>query len=496
MSSLLRCAWRGFTSIFRSRVPASLAWVRRDWIERAVAGIGEAMIATDRDSRVMFLNAHAEALTKWPLARAYGRPIRDVLPLSDERTRTPVDNPIPSAVSEGHSTEWMGGRVLVADDGREIAVEYRAAPIQDPHDQVKGAVLLLRDISGRKRIREAMAQLAAIVECSDDAIVGVALDGTITNWNAGAQRLYDYRADEIVGRPFALLYPPDRTGDLERVWQAIRAGESIRHFDSVRQRRDGTRLSVSVSLSPIRDERGQVVGFSSISRDVTERNRSEAEKRRTELLHRLADAQEEERRRLARELHDGMSQYLVALKLEVERMRLGPHDPEQLQRLLELTKEVGQETRRIALELRPAALDDLGLKTALVNYVEEWAERSGIDVDFQDTGLDGVRFPRPIETALYRVVQEALTNVLKHARARRVTVILERRDEDVQMIVEDDGRGFDYDAAIAPAGARQRLGLLGMRERVAALGGSLQVETAPGAGASLFIRVPLAVERR
>ena len=265
----------------------------------------------------------------------------------------------------------------------------------------------------------------------------------------------------------------------------------IRQSDTTRLRRDGTTIEVSVTLSPILAEDGQVVGFSSIARDIAERKRAEQEQHRTELLRGLAEAQEGERRRIAHELHDQMEQQLAALKLGLERMINAPPDRDRVQALLDLVKQVGRDVHRIALELRPATLDDLGLQAALVNCVEEWSERTGIAVDFHHEGLDGERLSSPIETALFRVVQEALTNVLKHAEARRVTLLLDCRDEHLRLTVEDDGSGFDIDAATRRARSQRRLGLLGMKERVDAIGGEFLVESSPGSGTSLFIRIPL-----
>jgi signal transduction histidine kinase len=218
-----------------------------------------------------------------------------------------------------------------------------------------------------------------------------------------------------------------------------------------------------------------------------------AEAARLELLRRLAGAEEAERHRLARELHDQMGQNLTALSLGLKSLKDAAPAPSparaRLQQMQELADLMGREVHQLALELRPTALDDLGLQTALSNYVEAWSERSGAEADFHGTGLDDERLPPAVETALYRVVQEALTNVLKHARAGRVSVILRRAGPEALAIVEDDGRGFDAEAAPGVAG---RLGLLGMRERLALVGGALTVESAPGKGTAVFARVPLA----
>ena len=149
--------------------------------------------------------------------------------------------------------------------------------------------------------------------------------------------------------------------------------------------------------------------------------------------------------------------------------------------------ELGRTMHDLAVRLRPTALDDFGLKVALHSLINEWSERSGIDADFQSIGLETIRFTPEVETALYRVIQEALTNITKHAAARLVSVVVERRRGDAIVVVEDDGVGFAPDQ-IASTG---RLGLLGMQERVTLVGGSLQIEAAPQSGTLIRVRVPI-----
>jgi signal transduction histidine kinase len=225
--------------------------------------------------------------------------------------------------------------------------------------------------------------------------------------------------------------------------------------------------------------------------EIAHRERVEAERRN--LQGQLATAQEDERRRIARELHDQMGQHLTALGLGLKVVQdLTPDQSpagERLQKLLALTDQIGREVHHLALELRPTALDDLGLKEALANYVETWAERSGVQMDFQATGLEPNRLPSPIETALYRVVQESLTNVLKHAAAKRVSVVLQRSPGHASAVIEDDGRGFDADSS--PISSEHSLGVLGMRERLALVGGSLAIESELGRGTTVIARVPL-----
>jgi signal transduction histidine kinase len=206
----------------------------------------------------------------------------------------------------------------------------------------------------------------------------------------------------------------------------------------------------------------------------------------------LTTVQEDERRRIARELHDQMGQHLAALGIGLKFVKDGTPDPspqrDRLQNLQAMTDQIGREVHHLALELRPTALDDLGLPAALANYVEVWAERSGVEADFHAAGPAEGRLPAPVETALYRVVQEALTNVLRHSAARRVSVVLMRSAAQASAVVEDDGGGFDADAV-----AGHRLGILGMRERAALVGGTLTVESGPGRGTTVIARVPLPV---
>ncbi|MHC5544800.1 sensor histidine kinase [Singulisphaera rosea] len=162
--------------------------------------------------------------------------------------------------------------------------------------------------------------------------------------------------------------------------------------------------------------------------------------------------------------------------------------------MLGLTRRIGHDMHRIAWELGPAALDELGLPGALSDYAEEWSEHSGVRVQFQCTGAGDGRLPPQVETTVYRVVQEALTNVAKHSGASRVSLILNRHEADVLVIIEDDGVGFDPETATDPLRTRRKLGLIGMKERVKAVGGAFQVESVRGSGTTLFIRVPLREE--
>jgi signal transduction histidine kinase len=223
---------------------------------------------------------------------------------------------------------------------------------------------------------------------------------------------------------------------------------------------------------------------------------------RGQLLERAIAAQEEERRQIARELHDQTGQALTSILVWLRALEAEAQSPAGLtvspDRLLELKAIVADTldgVHNLALDLRPSVLDDLGLVPALQRYVRSCQERHQLAVDFQTVGLEGVRLPAPVETALYRIVQEALTNVAQHANATEVGLLLEARAGAVVAIVEDDGCGFDASRLVPGEMAERWLGLSGMRERAELLGGRLTIESTPEIGTTLFVEVPLEQER-
>jgi signal transduction histidine kinase len=237
--------------------------------------------------------------------------------------------------------------------------------------------------------------------------------------------------------------------------------------------------------------------LSEANRDLREEiaQRQWAEEAHRQVLRRLEGAEETERGRISRELHDRLGQDLTALKLGLQLVKKqGPFTPSvqaSIGQLENLADSLMRDIHRLAWELRPAALDDFGLDMALRRYTTEWAEHNGVTADFHSQGMETHRLPTEVETTLYRITQEALTNVLRHAKAQRVGVLLERRPDHVLLIVEDDGQGFDAQAALKEPGAHGKLGLLGMQERVILANGTIEIESAPGAGTTVFVRIPL-----
>lgn len=219
--------------------------------------------------------------------------------------------------------------------------------------------------------------------------------------------------------------------------------------------------------------------------------RAALEKARGEWLASLMTAQEDERRRVARELHDEMGQHVTGLMLGIHSLEADPsaRDAGVVERLKTLVRDLERGVRRVSHDLRPSTLDDLGLAAAVGSHVDEWSQQTGIAADFCSRHCED-RLPLAIETALYRIVQEALTNIARHAKARAASVVLDRRHDCIVVIIDDDGCGFNPDAPRESAGL-ESFGLVGIRERAALLGGTARIESSPTTGTSLFVSLPI-----
>ncbi len=249
---------------------------QREQLRVTLASIGDAVIVTDTDGRVTFLNAVAQSLTGWEAAEAAGRPLDDVFRIVNEETRQPAEPPVGKVLREGLVVGLANHTVLVARDGREVPIDDSAAPIRGEGGAVAGVVLVFRDVTEARRAIESRLHLAAIVESSDDAIISHDLGGVIVSWNRGAERLYGYMPEEAVGRPLTLLTLPGQAEEVPRILDLLRRGERIDHYETVRVRKDGSCVEVSLTISPVRNAEGKVVGASKIARDVTAARRHEA----------------------------------------------------------------------------------------------------------------------------------------------------------------------------------------------------------------------------
>ena len=233
---------------------------------------------------------------------------------------------------------------------------------------------------GRTKLLEERLRLAAIVESTDDAIISKDLDATITSWNAGAQRIFGYTEEEAIGQPITILVPPDLRQEENKIFEALRAGKRIEHYETTRITKAGKRVSVSLSISPILDSSGKIAGFSKVARDITERKL--AEQTLAEMTRKLIGAQDQERACIGRELHDDINQRLAMLAVSLEQLQRDPSSLES--RLPELRKElaeISRDVQSLSHDLHSAMLEYLGVVAGIRSWCKEFAERQKIEID-------------------------------------------------------------------------------------------------------------------
>lgn len=333
-------------------------------------------------------------------------------------------------------------------------------------------------------------------DTSQGRVIGSERAADLLGWDAEASQDRETQAD--AGKMLDAVHDEDRQRLADAVRRCIADGTPLDEEFQVMRPEGHRRWVRMIGRVPESFKATPAVVIYGVVADIEPRKRTEAE--RFDLLRRLGEAQEDEQRRIARELHDqvgqtvtGLSFGLKSLQGLLEARKTFGEETRQVLWLRSLAGEIGRDIHRAAVQLRPTALDDLGLRDALATLLREWSLRHGIPSDLQFTGAPS-RLPADIETALYRIVQEALTNILKHAQAGTVSVSVERRPDEVSMIVEDDGIGFDAEAGPEQVDdgppAKPHLGLSGIRERLSLLRGTLTLETAPACGTTLFVRIP------
>jgi PAS domain S-box-containing protein len=427
---------------------------QREALRTTLESIGDAVIATDTSGRVTFMNRVAEELTGWSQHGATSQLLPSVFQIVDEGTRSPVTNPVEEVFKTGRVVGLAIHTILIARDGQERAIDDSAAPIRNRTGALLGAVLTFRDVTERRRLEVAARRLAAVVESSDDAIVSKDLNGIVTSWNKAAERIFGYSAEEMIGQPIARLIPPERPDEEPAILERIRKGDRIDHYETVRMRKDGTRFDVSVTISPVKDSTGRIVGASKVARDI-----SHARALRSELERRVAELAEADRRKdqflamLAHELRNPLGAISNAVHV-LDQPQVS--DATRLRAVEVLRRQVQHQTRivnelldvsRITLglvELRPEQLD-------LVRLVREVADdyRLAFQRDQITLQLDLPEGPLRMKadhTRLAQVVSNLLSNALKFTPAGgRVTVAVQGSADSAyaELTVTDTGIGIE-----------------------------------------------------
>ena len=253
----------------RKRAEAELVKAH-DLLATTVASIGDAVIITDEKGNVTFLNPEAERLTGWKASEAKGQTLPEVFHILNEQARQPGENPVDRVFRTGKVAGLANHTLLISKDGTETPIGDSAAPIRHADGPLFGVVLVFRDVTEQRKAQQTASRLAAVVEHSGDAILTKNLDAVIQTWNPGAERLFGYRAEEIVGKPVTVLFPPDRLNEEDHIIGRLRQGQPVEQLQTVRVAKDGRRIPVLVSVSPLKNDNGEIVGASKIIHDISE----------------------------------------------------------------------------------------------------------------------------------------------------------------------------------------------------------------------------------
>ena len=418
--------------------------------------------------------------------------------------------------------------IAFEDDVNKLLATHEALAdciLNDPQAKDTITESLLDELPAlRLKADKAIGLLAAIVDSSDDAIVSKTLDGIITSWNAGAERLFGYTASEAIGQHISLIIPLNRRDEETVIIEKIRKGERIEHFDTIRVRKDKTPFDISLTISPVRDASGKIIGASKIARDITQRKQIERELRESEERYRtLADAldtqvqfrtrelerrnsdlrelsarvmesQDAQRRHIARELHDSAGQTLAALGMNLaqlaEDVRNDPALAKNIADAESLVQHLSREIRTTSYLLHPPLLDESGLKSALDWYIQGLKERSGLDVELKIIPEKFGRLPADMELVIFRIVQESLTNVHRHSGSKSASIRVAREADKIIVEIQDRGRGMSPEKLAEIRSQGSGVGISGIRERLRHFSGELIVESS-ATGTKIVAILPL-----
>jgi PAS domain S-box-containing protein len=389
-------------------------------------------------------------------------------------------------------------------DGTHKIILNSAVPIRDEKKEIIGAFIVNEDITDRKQMERSLraSSLYArnLIEASLDPLVTISAEGKIMDVNKATEFVTGVSREYLIGSDFS-DYFTDSMKAREGYEQVFREG-LVRDYPLTICHTSGQVIDVLYNATVYKNEAGEVQGVFAAARDITERKRAEKALRESEeqmrhLYSQLVAAQENERKRVARELHDGLQQLLAGIKFKVEsfvqeiRNSGIKAETKPLEAVIPVIQESVREIRRIQMDLRPAILDDLGILATISWFCREYeATYPGIQVGKQiDIREDEV--PEPLKMVIYRILQEGLTNIAKHSRASLVHLSFRKTDGRIELSIQDNGQGFDFQEGISTESARRGLGLGSMRERTEHSGGSFAIESAKGEGTVLRAIWPL-----
>ena len=453
----------------------------------------DAIITVDEQQLILLYNAAAEKVFGWPRQQILGQPLERLLP---QRFRAAHAQHVGRFGTTGVTSRRMGARNVIYGlraDGHEFPLDASISQLDTPGGKL--FTVVVRDIGQRLEAEEQharlAARLAAMLDSAMDAIISVDEAQTIVLYNRAAERIFGWPSDQVLGQPLARLMPARfRAGHGQHVARFALTGVTSRRMGDrtviYGLRASGEEFPMDASISQLVSAEGRL--FTVILRDVTERVRAQQE--RSAFAAAAHTIREEEKSKVARELHDELAQSLTALKMDTNWVRdnvaVAPQQAlQKLDEMMVLIDGAVASTRRIASDLRPLLLDDLGLVPAIEWLAGNFSQRHGVACRL--SVAEDLELQEPYATAVFRMVQESLVNVAKHAGATQVDVRVELRDGEILLKVSDDGKGFDVAAPRRPGS----LGLMGLHERAELLQGTVTLTSTPGAGTRVDIRMPL-----
>jgi PAS domain S-box-containing protein len=478
-------------------------------LRETIETMAEGLAIIGADGRYELFNRAAEELTGVPRERILG--VRfDAVPwtriAADGSPFRLEDHPY-VRIARGEPPLRDYEYQVVLPSGAQRTILTNAAALRDAAGNFDGVVATWSDVTERKN---AERRLRDIIETMAEAVMIIGADGSYELVNREAEELLKRPRERIVGMrqgdmPWARLTVDGRPLRVDELpLERLRRGEPALHaYEFQLVLPEGQPRTILINAGPLRDAAGNFAGVVLSGFDITERKA--AERRLAEysarlgtLSRRMLTVQEEERRAVARELHDELGQVLTAVRLNLQTLRRRSRDPELgpvFEDGLALLETAIAEVRALSMRLRPAILDDLGLEAALRSHLERRSVRAELELD-TDIRLPQRRLDPAVETACFRIVQEAMTNAVRHAGARRLAVTLRVADGALVLAVRDDGQGFDLAAAARRAARGESAGLSGMEERAQLAGGRLEMNTAPGRGTEVRVVFPRAEDAR
>jgi len=438
-------------------------------LETAVEGI----ITIDERGIIESFNPAAEKIFGYKVKEAIGKNVKTLMP---EPFRHEHDGYLKNYHQTGHAKIIGIGREVIGrrKDGTTFPMDLSVSEMNLAGSRMFTG--FVRDITERKAADKVLGHYAALVEFSDDAIIGKTLDGIVSSWNRGAEQVFGYLRKEMVGQNIFILIPDDRKDEEPGILAKIKRGEAVDHYETVRRRKDGQLIDISVTVSPIRDSEGKIIGASKVARDISERKKLEKE---------IIEISNREQQRIGQDLHDGLCQELAGIQLmcQVLEQKLAAKSKAEAKQAGEIAEHIRKaisHTRKLARGLSPVELEANGFMSALTELAAHVQKLFRVECWFECPQPVAIR-NNVFATHLYRIAQESINNAVKHGKAKRISISLKPSGEKIVLTITDDGIGFSPETKKSGG-----MGMHIMKYRASVVGATLDVKSGiDGAGTTV-----------